>query len=189
MMIYWELYWAFFQIGLFSFGGGYAVMPMIQRYIVEQKGWLTFLELIDITAISQTIPGSIAVNTATFVGTFIAGYPGALIATIASVTPSFILLIILAYYYSKNSNLFFIQDILAGLRPAVVSLIAIAAVTLTISSLIINTNVSWLSVENIQWPAVVSAIGSIILLVRFKTDTILVIFFGATIGILFHFIF
>ncbi|PKM63792.1 MAG: chromate transporter, partial [Firmicutes bacterium HGW-Firmicutes-20] len=100
-MIYLELLWTFIQIGAFSFGGGYAVLPMIEKYVVQQQQWITLSELADITSISQMTPGPIAINAATFVGIKVAGIWGGLIATIGCVLPSFILLIILAYYFFK----------------------------------------------------------------------------------------
>ena len=78
-MIYLELFWIFIQIGAFSFGGGYAVLPMIQKYVVEQQQWITLGELADITSISQMTPGPIAINAATFVGVKVAGIWGGVI--------------------------------------------------------------------------------------------------------------
>ena len=82
-MIYLELFWSFFQIGLFSIGGGYAAMPLIQNQVVDIHPWLTMTQFADIMTIAEMTPGPIAINSATFVGTQVAGLPGALIATIA----------------------------------------------------------------------------------------------------------
>ena len=94
-----KLFWSFFQIGLFSIGGGYAAMPIIQHQVVEINGWLSMIEFGDVVTISQMTPGPIAINSATFVGTRIAGLPGAIIATIGCVTPSIIIVLTLAYIY------------------------------------------------------------------------------------------
>ena len=87
-MIYLELFWSFFQIGLFSIGGGYAAMPLIQNQVVDIHPWLTMTGFADIMAIAEMTPGPIAVNAATFVGIQVAGLPGALIATIGCIFPS-----------------------------------------------------------------------------------------------------
>jgi len=87
-MIYLELFWSFFQVGLFSIGGGYAAMPLIQNQVVDIHPWLTMTGFADIMAISEMTPGPIAVNAATFVGIQVAGLPGALIATIGCIFPS-----------------------------------------------------------------------------------------------------
>ncbi len=183
-MIYLELFWTFIQIGAFSFGGGYAVLPMIQKYIVEQHQWITLSELTDITSISQMTPGPIAINAATFVGVKVAGVAGGVIATIGCVLPSFILLIILAFYFFRHSNLYFIQNILKGLRPAIVSLIALAAIQLTLNSLWISSSVSLADLGNINLPSLITAAVSLFLLLKYKMDTIYVIASGAVLGII-----
>ncbi|HCS10223.1 MAG TPA: chromate transporter, partial [Clostridiales bacterium] len=100
-MIYLEIFLSFFQIGLFSFGGGYAALPLIEAQVLEIHNWLTVEEFADLLTISQMTPGPIAINASTFVGTKIAGLPGAVIATIGCVTPSCIIVLILSYYYFK----------------------------------------------------------------------------------------
>ena len=98
-MIYLELFWSFFQIGLFSIGGGYAAMPLIQNQVVDIHPWLTMTGFADIMAIAEMTPGPIAVNAATFVGIQVAGLPGALIATIGCIFPSCVIVMTLAYVY------------------------------------------------------------------------------------------
>ena len=98
-MIYLKLFLSFLQIGLFSIGGGYAAMPLIQQLIVEQNQWLTMTEFTDLITIAEMTPGPIAINSATFVGTRIAGLGGALIATLGCVLPSFIIVLTLAKLY------------------------------------------------------------------------------------------
>lgn len=100
-MIYFQLFLSFFQIGLFSFGGGYAAMPLIQGQVVQGHGWLSMSEFTDLITISQMTPGPIAVNSATFVGIKIAGIPGALAATFGCILPSCILVTLLAKLYLK----------------------------------------------------------------------------------------
>lgn len=100
-MIYWQLFVSFLKVGAFSFGGGYAALPLIQAEIVDSHQWLTLQEFTDLITISQMTPGPIAINSATFVGTQIAGVFGAVAATLGSVFPSVILVTILAFLYMK----------------------------------------------------------------------------------------
>ena len=129
-MIYLQLFWSFFQIGLFSIGGGYAAMPLIQKQVVDLNHWLSMGEFVDIITISQMTPGPIAINCATFVGIRIGGIGGALVATFGCVLPSCIIVLTIAYFYYKYRQLSLIQGALSGLRPAVVSLIASAGVSI-----------------------------------------------------------
>ena len=131
-MIYIELFWSFFQVGLFSIGGGLAALPLIQNQVVDLHNWLSLTEFTDLITISEMTPGPIAINSSTFVGTRIAGVPGALIATFGCVVPSCIIVMTLAWLYKKYKNLAVIQGVLEGLRPAVVALIASAGLSILI---------------------------------------------------------
>lgn len=133
-MIYLQLFLSFLQIGAFSFGGGYAAMPMIQAQVVTAHGWLTIGEFTDLITISQMTPGPIAINSATFVGLKIAGLPGAVVATLGCILPSCIIVSGLAYLYLKYRKLTLLQGILTSLRPAVVAMIATAGLTILLSS-------------------------------------------------------
>ena len=124
-----------FKIGILSFGGGYVAIPLIQKEIVELNGWLTLTEFTDIITIAEMTPGPIAINAATFVGIRIAGIPGALIATFGCALTSCIIVIILAKIYYKYRHLNTIQNILAGLRPAVIAMIASSGVTIALMAL------------------------------------------------------
>lgn len=133
-MIYLQLFLSFLQIGLFSFGGGYAAMPLIQGQVVKAHQWMTISEFTDLITISQMTPGPIAVNSATFVGIKIAGIPGALVATLGCILPSCIIVTILARLYLRYRKMDLLQGILGTLRPAVVALIASAGVLILISA-------------------------------------------------------
>lgn len=133
-MIYLELFWSFFQIGLFAIGGGYAAMPLIQHQVVDLHPWLSMTQFGDIMTIAEMTPGPIAINAATFVGIQVAGIPGAVIATIGCVVPSCIIVLTLAYIYYRFRELSLVQGVLLGLRPAVVAMIASAGVSLIILS-------------------------------------------------------
>ena len=130
MMAYLALFWSFFQIGLFSIGGGYAAMPLIQEQVVEINGWLSLGEFADVVTLSQMTPGPIAINAATFVGIRVGGIGGAVVATLGCVTPSCIIVLVLAKLYYKYRSLSLIKGVLAGLRPAVVALIAAAGMSI-----------------------------------------------------------
>ena len=135
MTVLLELFWSFFQIGLFSVGGGYAAMPLIQHQVVDLHGWMTMQEFIDIITISQMTPGPIAINSATFVGIQIAGLPGAIIATLGCVFPSCVIVLTLAWVYFRYRNLSVVQGVLGGLRPAVVAMIASAGISILVTAL------------------------------------------------------
>ncbi len=129
-MIYLQLLFSFMQIGLFSIGGGYAALPLIQQQVVDLHGWLTLSEFSDVLAISQMTPGPIAINAATFVGTRLGGVLGAVVATAGCVLPSCVIVLILARVYYKYRKLTLLQGILGGLRPAVVALIGSAGLSM-----------------------------------------------------------
>ncbi|MCU6747735.1 MULTISPECIES: chromate transporter [Lachnospiraceae] len=134
-MLYLQLFWSFFQIGLFSIGGGYAAMPLIQNQVVDLHSWLTMAQFADIMTIAEMTPGPIAVNSATFVGIQVAGFPGAVIATVGCVFPSCVIVMTLAYMYYRFRGLDMVQGVLAGLRPAVIAMIASAGISLLIMAL------------------------------------------------------
>ena len=129
-MRYLELFFSFFQIGLFSIGGGYAAMPLIQHQAVDLHAWLTMTQFADIMTIAEMTPGPIAINSATFVGIQVAGIPGALVATLGCILPSCGIVLTLAWLYACYQSLTLVQGVLAGLRPAVVAMIASAGISL-----------------------------------------------------------
>ena len=116
-MIYLQLLLSFLQIGLFSFGGGYAAMPLIQEQIVDIHGWLDMEQFTDLITISQMTPGPIAINSATFVGIRIAGISGALVASAGCILPSCVIVVLLAKLYLKYENMDVLQSVLNSLRP------------------------------------------------------------------------
>ncbi|WP_288794977.1 chromate transporter [uncultured Megamonas sp.] len=159
-MIYLELFWSFVQVGLFCVGGGYASMPLIQAQVIDVHGWLSMSEFIDIFTISQMTPGPIGINAATFVGMKVAGFLGAIVATLGFVMPSFILGIILAKLFFKYGNIGVIKGILNGLRPAVVALICSAGMSFIFLALF-NTEKMPINVADIDY------LGLFVLIVAF----------------------
>lgn len=174
-MIYLQLFLSFLQIGAFSFGGGYAAMPLIQNQVVQLHHWLSQSEFTDLITISQMTPGPIAVNSATFVGIRIAGVPGALSATIGCVLPSCILVTVLAKIYLKYRNLSLLQGILKSLRPAVIAMIAAAGVSILVTAFWGN-DISLGHLDAVLSSTNVRAVGiflvSLILLAKFKMNPI-----------------
>ncbi len=130
-MLYFQLFYTFFKIGLFGFGGGYAMLSMIQGEVVTRYGWLSPQEFTDIVAISQMTPGPIGINSATYVGFTATGSVwGAVIATFAVVLPSFILMLAISKFFLKYQKHPAVEAVFSGLRPAVVGLLASAALVL-----------------------------------------------------------
>lgn len=125
-----ELFIAFFKIGLFTFGGGYAMLPMLQKEVVDKHKWATEEELLDYYAISQCTPGVIAVNTATFVGASQKGALGGAIATIAVVAPSLIIITIISTVLQNFAQIALVQHALAGIRVAVAALVVSSVIKL-----------------------------------------------------------
>lgn len=125
-MILLQLFLSFLQVGLFSIGGGYAAMPLIQQQVVETHAWLTLSEFTDLVTIAEMTPGPIAINAASFVGIRVGGIPGVLTATFGCILPSCVIVSLLAYLYRRYHKLSALQNVLACLRPAVVALIAAA---------------------------------------------------------------
>ena len=124
-MILLELFWTFFKIGAFTFGGGYAMLPLIQAEVAAH-GWMDAAELINFVAVSESTPGPFAVNISTFVGARLAGIPGAVCATLGVALPSFIIILIVAKCFQRFKNSALVRGCMSGLRPAVVGLIATA---------------------------------------------------------------
>ena len=118
-----ELFFAFAKVGVMTFGGGYAMLPILQREIVENKGWATEEELADYFAIGQCTPGVIAVNTATFIGRKKDGVPGGIAATLGVVFPSIVIISLLAGVITQFSELAWVKDAFAGIRVCVCVLI------------------------------------------------------------------
>lgn len=130
-MIYWQIFKTFFKIGLFNFGGGYPMISFIQNEVVLKHGWLSNAEFTDIVAVSQMTPGPVGINMATYTGYAAADNVwGAALATFAVCLPSLIVMILIARYFLKYQNKPAVQAVFKGLRPAIIGLIAAAALVL-----------------------------------------------------------
>ena len=177
-MIYIQLFYTFFKIGLLGFGGGYGMLSLIQFEIVEHYHWLTVSQFTDIVAISQATPGPIGINSATFVGFSVAGIFGAIVATIAVVTPSFILMYLLIYIFNLYRDKIFTKSILSVIQYVVIGLIASAAV------LLVNPETFGSKYTDIfSWSMLIL---SFVAMWRLKANPILMLVIGAIAGWLIH---
>ena len=129
-----DLFWTFCKIGALTFGGGYAMLPIIQREIVENKKWSTEKEILDYYAVGQCTPGVIAVNTATFIGFKLKGIIGGIVATLGVVFPSLIIILVIASFLQNFADMTIVQNAFAGIRVAVVALIITTVMKLLKSS-------------------------------------------------------
>lgn len=194
-MIYLKLLLTFFKIGLFSFGGGYAMIPMIEREI-EGNGWLTATEFFDIVAIAEMTPGPIAVNSATFVGYKTAGFFGGLAATFGVAMPSLILILIISKYFFKFQKHPLNGAIFYGIRPVIAGLIATAAIFVSETAIFKGKLSAELFSQLFREPLKVLNVGSIFiflvslfLLIKTKIHPMLVIALSGVLGILFFYVF
>ena len=166
-----QLFAAFFTIGCFAFGGGYAILSFLQQE-VARRGWMTTERFADLIAIAQSTPGPIAINMATFVGYEQGGVPGALVATTAVSLPGMVLIIAFAlflfHFYERPA----MQAVFKGLRPAVVGLVAAAAWQIG-------------QVAVVNWTAAVISVVSVVLLAKWKVSPVVLIVGSAVAGVLF----
>ena len=181
-MIYLELFWSFVQIGMFSFGGGYASLKLIEHQAVEVNAWLSMTEFTDLITISEMTPGPIAVNASTFIGTRVAGLGGALIATFGCILPSCLIVLTLAWLYYKYRNLTLVNSALAGLRPAVAALIAAAGMSILTLTLW-NGAAPTIDPRSFDWIATGLFASAFFALRRWKFNPILVMSAAGVVGL------
>lgn len=178
-----EVCFSFLKVGAFSFGGGYAVLAFIQREVVDTHAWISPSDFVNIVAIAEMTPGPIALNAATFVGIQVAGLPGALVATAGSVLPSCVIVLLLAFLYYKFKGFSVIQGILAGVRPAVVAMIASAGVSMVLLA-VYGTRTLPADPTAVQWTAVAILAGGLVVLRKWKVNPVWVILGSGLVGIL-----
>lgn len=126
-----QLFWSFFKIGLFTFGGGYAMIPLIQREVIERKGWIAETDFLDLLTVAQSAPGPISLNTSVFVGYKMRGYAGAIASILGVVVPSFAIILAVAVFFADIRDNAVIDAAFKAMRPAVVALIIAPIVGLT----------------------------------------------------------
>lgn len=130
-----DLFWTFLKIGAFTFGGGYAMVALLEREFVEDKQWLSREEFLDMVAIAESTPGPLAINMATFIGSSQGGFPGALIATLGVVLPSFFIILLIAAVLKNLMKYAGVEAFLSGVRPCVVAMILATALNMMLSTL------------------------------------------------------
>ena len=150
-----EIFAVFFKIGLFTIGGGYAMLPIIQKEVVETKGWMDDEEFLDVLSLTNSLPGPLAINAATFVGYRVCKVKGALAAVLGAASPSVIIILAVAMVFSHLTEYPVVQHIFNGIRPAVVALILYAVIKLAKSAKI---------KEYFNWLIALAALGAIAVL-------------------------
>lgn len=131
MIVYWQLFYAYTKIGIFGFGGGYAMLSLIQHEVVDKYHWLSLAEFTDVIAISQMTPGPIGINSATYIGYTVTGNIwGAIMATVAVSLPSFLMVLAISMFFAKFRENRYVSAAFTGLRPVTIGLIAAAALVL-----------------------------------------------------------
>ncbi|HHU78416.1 MAG: chromate transporter [Caldicoprobacterales bacterium] len=177
-----ELFLVFAKIGLFTIGGGYAMIPLITQEIT-QRNWLTLEGVIDIIAISEMTPGPFAINSATFIGIQQGGLTAAAAATLGVITPSFIIVVLVAKYFTKFKDHPIVQGVLKGLRPAVIGLIASSTFLILKNALYPDAMEDLL--RDISWKSIAIFAISLIGIMKAKIHPALMIIISAILGILF----
>ena len=200
MSVYLRLYWEFFKTGLFAVGGGMATLPFLKD-IGQSTGWYTYTDLMNMLAVSESTPGPIGINMATYVGFTVGGIPGAVIATLGEVTPSIIVILIVAMMLKKFRDNRYVNMAFYGLRPASTGLIGAACVTVVLE---VMTGIKVLAADGalmntfrlageslIKWPGVL--LGALLIVLTYfirpvkNWHPIVFIAFSAVVGIVFRF--
>ncbi len=194
-MIYLDLLFTFFKIGLFSFGGGYGMIPLIEREIIS-NGWLTCQEFVNIISISEMTPGPIAINIATFVGYRIKGVPGGIIATTGVVLPSLILILVISHYLTKYGDNRIIKEIIRWIRPVVLALIIQATIFVAMNTffkecfdmkILLETGFINYLAGTLNPYAIIITIASLAALLFTRVHPIFVILAGGSAGVILYY--
>ena len=187
-MIYLKLYLEFFKIGLFSVGGGLATLPFLQQ-LIHKYGWVTSEELLNMIAISESTPGPIGINMATFLGYKTAGVFGGILATVGIVTPSLIIIIIIAHYFTRFSEKHIVKSTFYGIRPAVAGLIGAAG--FEVAKISLFDFKGYIESKNIlqlfDLKGIILFLSMLFLINKYKKHPIIYIILAAFIGIIFKY--
>ncbi len=174
--MYWTLFITFTRIGAFTIGGGYAMLPLIEREVIN-KGWISKEDFIDLFAVAQSLPGIFAVNIAIFLGYKLKGFSGSVVCTLGTILPSFFIILAIALFFTQIKDNIWVEKIFKGLRPAVVALIAVPCITaaksigLTWKTAIIPTVAAlliWLLGVSPIYIIIVAALGGLIYGLKIK---------------------
>ncbi len=181
-MIYLVLFLEFLKIGAFTFGGGYAMIPFIQETVAKHE-WLSTAEIVDFIAVSESTPGAFAVNISTYVGSQVGGFFGAVCATLGTVLPAFLIIIVIAKIYDKFKNSNTVKGAMFGLKSAVVGLIAAAVISIAIEVFFAEGFTTDVVLSSTFWfSAFVFAVMSFLLLYK-KFSPIVIVAISAALGI------
>ena len=180
-MIYLDLFFTFFRIGLFTFGGGYAMLPLIQEAVLA-KGWIENTQLINFVAVSESTPGPFAINISTYIGTEMAGILGAVCATLGVVLPSFIIILIVAHFFEKFKNSKTVKGLMSGLKPAVIGLILSAVISIG-KTVFVPDGISLSIFKTAEFYISLILFAVMSILAFRKTHPILIICISAAVGI------
>ncbi|MHC1689501.1 MAG: chromate transporter [Bacteroidales bacterium] len=175
MNIYLEIFTTFSKIGAFTIGGGYAMIPVIQREIVEKRGWVNNEEFMDMLAISQSAPGILAINISIFIGQRLRGIKGSIIAAIGTALPSFVMILLIAMFFRNFRDNEIVNRVFMGIRPVVVALIAVPLISLSRSTKL-NRYTSFIPVI------------SVLLIVMLGISPVYLIIAGAVLGLFYFYL-
>lgn len=184
-MLLLKLFFAFIQVGMFSVGGGYAAIPLIQEQIINIYGLMTMEEFTDLITVAEMTPGPISINSATFVGMRLSGISGVLLCSIGCIIPSFCICLTLAYFYYKYRTVSGVQVILASLRPAVVALIGSAGASILILGLF-QTDIQNIVLGDIRLVEFGIFVVALFILRKFKASAISIILGSGVLGTLIY---
>ena len=184
-----KIFFCFVQIGLFSFGGGYAAVPLIQSMVVERYHWLSVSEFINLITIAEMTPGPIVINAATFVGMKIDGFLEAVVSTIGSVIPSLIIVLLLSWLYKKYKELDIVKRILKRIRPLVVAMILSAGFSILVMALFNTSDFKAVDLNNIQIVEMIIFATSLFMMRKYKINPIMIIFGSGLVGTLSYILF
>ena len=184
-MLLLKLFFAFIQVGMFSVGGGYAAIPLIQEQIVNIYGLMSMEEFSDLITVAEMTPGPISINSATFVGMRLAGLPGVLLCSIGCIIPSFCICLTLAHFYYKYRTVSGVQVVLGSLRPAVVALIGSAGASILMLGLF-QTDIKNVVLGNIRLVELGIFVIALFILRKFKVSAISIILGSGVAGTLIY---
>ena len=182
-MIYLQLFYSYLKIGFFGFGGGYAMLSLIQNEVVVQNAWMSNAEFADIVAVSQMTPGPIAINSATYVGYTVAGFWGAVVATISVCLPALTLMILITRFFLRLKQNPIVEGAMKGMRPVVIGMIASAALLLMFPHSKAPDEQNF--IDGWSW----ALFGGVFVASVKKVNPILLICLSAAAGILIYYIF
>jgi len=188
MNLYLKMFLSFCQIGLFSFGGGYAAIPLIQNLVIDKLNWLAMSEFINLITIAEMTPGPIVINAATFVGMRLGGFMGAIVCTLGSVTPSLIIVLLLSYLYVKYKNITIVQKLLGRLRPVIVAMILSAGLGILVMAIFNSSSYKTIALTDFRIIETILFVISLYLLRKYKVNPIFIIFGSGIVGTLLYLI-